>query len=79
MCEADDPYAVGYLANASGLPDITVPMGYTTAGLPLRLPFMAEDYSKPKLIGLAYAFEQATQVRQAPAATPSLSGEQIDY
>ncbi|MEL6262371.1 MAG: amidase family protein [Cyanobacteria bacterium J06626_6] len=79
ICEAGDPYAAGYLANAFGLPDITVPMGYTTAGLPIGLSLMAEDYSEPKLIGLAYSFEQATQIRQAPSTTPSLAGEQIDY
>jgi amidase len=79
VCEAGDPYSAGYLANATGFPDITVPMGYTEAGLPIGLSFMAEAYSEPKLLGLAYAFEQATQARQAPATTPSLPGEQIDY
>ena len=79
VCEAGDPYSAGYLANASGLPDITVPMGYTEAGLPVGLSLMAAAYSEPKLIGLAYAFEQATQARQVPTTTPSLPGEQIDY
>ncbi|MEM6591332.1 MAG: amidase family protein [Cyanobacteria bacterium P01_C01_bin.73] len=79
ICDASDPYSAGYLANASGFPDITVPMGYTEAGLPVGLSFMAEAYSEPKLIGLAYAFEQATQARRTPETTPSLAGEQIDY
>ncbi len=79
VCEAGDPYSVGYLANASGLPDVTLPMGYTATGLPVGLSLMAESYSEPKLLGLAYAFEQATQIRQSPATTPTLSGEQIDY
>lgn len=79
VCEAGDPYSAGYLANASGFPDITVPMGYTMAGLPVGLSFMAEAYSEPRLLGLAYAFEQATQVRQPPTTTPPLPGEEIDY
>ncbi|MEO0348720.1 MAG: amidase family protein [Cyanobacteria bacterium P01_A01_bin.15] len=79
VCAAGDPYSAGYLANASGLPDITVPMGYTAAGLPVGLSFMAEAYGEPTLIGLAYAFEQATQARQSPTVTPALPGEQIDY
>ncbi len=78
-CEADDPYSAGYLANASGLPDITLPMGYTAAGLPIGISLMAEAYSEPKLLGLAYAFEQATQIRQSPTTVPALPSEQIDY
>lgn len=79
VCEAGDPYSAGYLANATGFPDITVPMGYTEAGLPVGLSFMAEAYSEPKLLGYAYAFEQATDVRQPPATTPPLPGEEIEY
>ncbi len=78
LCEAADPYSAGYLANATGFPDVTVPMGYTEAALPVGVSFMAEAYSEPTLLGLAYAYEQATQVRQAPPTTPPLSGEQID-
>lgn len=77
VCRVDDPYAAGYLANITGFPDITVPMGYTDAGLPVGLSFMAEAYSEPELLGLAYAFEQAAQVRQAPSTTPPLPGETI--
>ncbi|NMF82862.1 amidase family protein [Nodosilinea sp. P-1105] len=79
VCSADDPYEAGYLANLSGFPDITVPMGFTEAGLPIGLSFMAEAYSEPKLLGFAFAYEQASLVRQPPATTPALSGEVIDY
>ncbi|MGF1515946.1 MAG: amidase family protein [Elainellaceae cyanobacterium] len=78
LCEADDPYSAGYLANATGFPDITVPMGYTEAGLPVGVSFMAGAYSEPVLLGLAYAYEQASQVRRSPPTTPPLAGEQID-
>jgi amidase len=79
VCNVGDPYSAGYLANITGFPDITVPMGFTAAGLPIGISFMAEAYSEPKLISLAYAYEQASQWRQPPTTTPSLPGESIDY
>ncbi len=74
-CEVGDPDSAGYLANITGLPDIALPMGFTTHGLPVGLSFMAEAYREPQLIGLAYAFEQANPVRQAPETPPALEGE----
>ncbi len=79
VCESDDPYKVGYLANITGFPDITVPMGFTEAGLPVGLSFFGPDFSEPALLGFAYAFEQATEVRRPPASAPPLPGESIDY
>lgn len=75
VCSADDPYSAGYLANITGFPDITVPMGLTQAGLPVGISLLAEAYSEPKLLGFAYAYEQASQMRQPPEATPPLPGE----
>ena len=46
-------------AALAGYPAISVPAGYTF-GLPLGVTFMGLAYSEPKLIGFAYAFEQAT-------------------
>ncbi|WP_157620249.1 amidase [Synechococcus sp. PCC 7335] len=73
----NDPYRVGYLANLTGFPDITVPAGFTQSALPVGLSFFAPAYSEPKLLGLAYAFEQATKVRRNPVNTPPLFGEAI--
>jgi amidase len=36
---------------------------------------MGRAYSEPTLIKLAYAFEQATRVRQAPTYLPTLDLE----
>lgn len=52
-------------AAVAGYPHITVPVGYVF-GLPVGISFFAGAYSEPTLIKLAYAFEQATKVRQPP-------------
>ena len=53
------------LAAVSGYPSITVPAGYAF-GLPVGISFFGPAWSEPTLIKLAYAFEQATKVRQVP-------------
>jgi amidase len=52
-------------AAQSGYPNITVPMGFIH-GLPVGISFFAEAFSEPKLIGFAYAYEQATKHRKTP-------------
>jgi amidase len=53
------------MAAIAGTPSITVPMG-ESHGLPLGLSLMGPPYSEAQLIGLAYAFEQATHTRTPP-------------
>ena len=52
-------------AAVAGTPAITVPMGFAH-GLPVGLTFMGAAWSEPALLGLAYAFEQATHHRRPP-------------
>lgn len=52
-------------AALAGYPAVSVPSGYVH-GLPVGVTFMGTAYSEPKLIALAYAFEQATRVRRPP-------------
>ena len=52
-------------AAVAGYPDITVPAGFVH-GLPIGLSFFGAAWSEPKLIGFAYAFEQATHARKPP-------------
>jgi amidase len=52
-------------AAVAGYPHITVSAGYIF-GLPVGLSFFAGAWQEPTLIRLAYAFEQATQVRVPP-------------
>jgi amidase len=58
-------------AAVAGCPSITVPAGYVS-GLPVGVSFFGPRWSEPRLIALAYAFEQATSVRQIPSLAASL-------
>jgi amidase len=55
----------------SGYPHITVPAGFHL-GLPLGVSFYGRAWSEPVLIRLAYAYEQATKARKAPAFVRTL-------
>jgi amidase len=52
-------------AAVAGTPSITVPAGLMH-GLPIGLSFFAGAWSEARLLGLAYAFEQAVRARQPP-------------
>ena len=54
-------------APSTGFPAITVPMGYTVDDrLPAGLQFFGRPWSEPRLLELAYSYEQATHHRRAP-------------
>ena len=64
------------VADRAGYPVLTVPAGYGTGGAgrnPIGVTFIGTAGSEAKLLGAGYAFEQATNVRQAPSYTnPSM-------
>jgi Asp-tRNA(Asn)/Glu-tRNA(Gln) amidotransferase A subunit family amidase len=60
------------LSPGTGFPAITVPMGYVRGELPVGLQFFGDAWSEPRLIALAYAYEQATLHRRPPKSTPAL-------
>jgi Asp-tRNA(Asn)/Glu-tRNA(Gln) amidotransferase A subunit family amidase len=61
------------VAPATGLPAVTVPMGYTHGSLPAGLQILGRPYSEGLLFGLAYAYEQSTRHRVPPADYPKLA------
>ena len=56
----------------SGWPTITVPFGHV-CGLPVGVSLLGPRWSEPRLLALAYAFEQGTNSRRSPALLPSIS------
>ena len=50
-----------------GYPGIAVPAGYSEEGVPFGIVFGGLRGYEPRLIEMAYAFEQATKVRRPPA------------
>jgi amidase len=73
----------------AGYPSVAVPGGFnalstlTPADPPIAVPFPSDvtfsgpAFSEPKLIALAYAFEQATKHRVPPASTPALPSDTV--
>ena len=58
-------------AAVAGYPSITVPAG-EAFGLPVGISFIGRAWSEPRLIALAYAYEQATKHRRPPQFQPSV-------
>jgi amidase len=59
VCAADDPYAAGYIATATGFPEITVPVSRVAANVPVGYSFLGLPHTERALLSLAYAFQSA--------------------
>jgi amidase len=66
-----DEFAPSTVTSVAGYPQITVPMGMYK-GLPIGVSFFGRAWSEPKLIALAYAYEQATRHRKPPTFAPTV-------
>jgi aspartyl-tRNA(Asn)/glutamyl-tRNA(Gln) amidotransferase subunit A len=57
--------------NAYGLPTISIPCGFTKAGLPIGLQIAGPRFGEGRVLAFAHAFEQATDWhKRAPTALP---------
>ncbi|MCZ4063957.1 amidase family protein [Oxalobacter aliiformigenes] len=68
----------GQMASLTGLPAITLPGGFSkpsdTAplGVPVGIELMGKPFSEETLIGMGFAYEQATRHRLPPRSVPDL-------
>jgi len=70
----------GFVTNRPELnvpPAPAFPLGFDPQPAPYGVTFSGPAFSEPRLIGLAYAFEQATKHRVAPASTPPLASDTV--
>lgn len=79
------------LVNAMYLPGVTVPMGKLTQAAttgtvplpegeePLTMNITGRLFDDAKVLGIAYAYEQATKHRYSPPLAPPVAGEIFDF
>ena len=60
------------LSANSGLPALSMPVGFTGNGLPVGLELLGGFLQDAELLAMAYAYEQALTPRRAPSTTPPL-------
>ena len=65
------------ITSSIGWPELTVPAGFTQAGLPVGMSFIGPEFAEMKLLAFGYAFEQATHALRQPATTPPLPGDRF--
>jgi aspartyl-tRNA(Asn)/glutamyl-tRNA(Gln) amidotransferase subunit A len=58
--------------NAYGLPTISIPCGFTSAGLPIGLQIAGPRFGEGNVLAFAHAFEQATDWHKRAPTLPAL-------
>ena len=76
MIAVPSGHALVGIADRAGYPILTVPAAFGTGNAgrnPIGVTFVASAFAEASLLAAGYAFEQATNVRQAPSFTnPSM-------
>ncbi len=70
----------GFVTNRPELnvpPGLAFPAGFDPKDAPYGVTFSGRAFSEPRLVGLAYAFEQATHHRVAPSTAPPLPSDVV--
>ncbi|KIV93076.1 hypothetical protein PV10_04320 [Exophiala mesophila] len=63
-----------------GIPTVSVPMGnMADISMPVNLTFASKAYDDNSLFRYAYAFENASKLRQKPSRTPELPSDAISF
>jgi aspartyl-tRNA(Asn)/glutamyl-tRNA(Gln) amidotransferase subunit A len=57
--------------NLAGLPGVTFPAGSYASGWPFNLIAVGPQWSEAELLGIAFAYEQATRHRKPPVLSPA--------
>ncbi|MFC4249443.1 amidase [Natribaculum luteum] len=56
-------------------PAVSIPGGFTDDGVPVGVELLGRPYDEPRLLELAYAYEQAVDPRRSPETAPALGEE----
>jgi len=71
--EDEESYLINTLiASQSSCPAVSMPAGFTDAGLPVGLELLGGPYSEQRLLSLAADYESRTDTREPPALAPPL-------
>jgi Asp-tRNA(Asn)/Glu-tRNA(Gln) amidotransferase A subunit family amidase len=66
-------------ANLTGFPAISLPCGFTQAGLPIGLQLMGRPFGEATLLNLAYAYEQSTTWHTRRPPFKAVNGYSYDF
>ena len=66
------PHALD-IASMTGFPELVIPIGFTSLGMPISLSFLGQEFDEHRLLALGYFLEQETKALILPIATPPLS------
>ena len=64
------------MAAHSGLPALSMPAGFSPAGLPVGMEFLGKRFKDPHLLAIAQAFATSNDRRRPPSVTPPLVNAQ---